>query len=69
MEKDFLAKILKEFERDFYMKIINNYLIVLIIKLLAIIAISLVTSSLSYLFSPFMETKNKNQIFSKLVVW
>ena len=34
-----------------------------------IIPSSLVTSSLSSLSCPFIETKNMNQIFSKLVVW
>ena len=34
-----------------------------------IIPTNLVTNSLLSLFCPFMETKNKNQILSKVVVW
>ena len=45
-------------ERDFYMKI-----------LVTIIPTNLVTNSLLSFFCNFIETKNKNQIFSKLVVW
>ena len=37
--------------------------------IVTIIPLSLVTSSLSSLPCPFIETKNKNQIFSNLVVW
>ena len=44
--------------RDFYMKTI-----------VTIIPTNLVTNSLSFLFCSFVETKNKNHIFSKLVVW
>ena len=48
----------EEFERDFYTKII-----------VTVIPTNLVTSLLSFLFCPFIEIKNKIQIFSKLVVW
>ena len=47
-----------EFERDFYMKMIVN-----------LILTNLVTTSLLSLFHPFIETKNNNQIFRKLMVW
>ena len=46
-----------EFKRDFYMKII-----------VIIIPTNLVTNSLVSLLCPFIETKNKNKIFSKLEV-
>ena len=46
----------KEFEIHFYMKII-----------VTIILTNLVTNSLLSLFCPFVETKTKNQIFSKIV--
>ena len=36
--------------------------------IVTIISTSSVTSSFSSLFCPFIETKNKNQIFSKSVV-
>ena len=48
----------KEFERDFYIKIIDG-----------IIPANLIRNSLLSLFCPFLETKNKNKVFSKLVVW
>ena len=47
-----------EFERDFYMKMIVN-----------LIPANLVTTSLLSLFHPFIETRNNNQISSKLLVW
>ena len=37
--------------------------------IVTIISSNLVTNSLLSLFCPFIETKNKNQVFSKLVVW
>ena len=37
--------------------------------ILTLILISLVANSILSLFCPFIGTKNKNQIFSKLVVW
>ena len=37
--------------------------------IVTIIPTNLVTNSLLFLFCPFIETKNKNQVFSKLVVW
>ena len=46
-----------EFERDFYMKTI-----------VTVIPINLVTNTLLSFVCPFVETKNKNQIFSKLVI-
>ena len=47
----------KEFERDFYLKII-----------LTLIATNLVKNSFLSLFCPFIKNINKNQVFSKLVV-
>ena len=47
-----------EFEGDFCMKMI-----------VTIIPTNLVTNSLLSLFCPFIETKIKNQVLSKLVVW
>ena len=55
---NFNKKKTKLIERNIYIKII-----------VTIISKSLVTSSLSSLFCPFVEPKNKNQIFSKLVAW
>ena len=57
-KKHCIAKILQGTERDFYITLI-----------LTMFPTSLVTNSLSSLFCTFIETKNKNQIFSKLVVW
>ena len=37
--------------------------------ILTIFFTNLVTNSLSSLFFSFVETKNKNQIFRKLVIW
>ena len=37
--------------------------------IVTIISSNLVTNSLLPLFCPFIETKNKNQVLSKLVVW
>ena len=37
--------------------------------IVAIIPTELVTNSLLYFFCPFLKTKNKNPVFSKLVVW
>ena len=37
--------------------------------IVTIIPSSLVTNSILPLSCPFVETKNKNQILSKLVVW
>ena len=53
-----LQRLHKEFERDIYMKII-----------VTIIPTNLVTNSLLSLFLSFIESKSRNQIFSKLVVW
>ena len=47
----------KEFQKNIYMKMI-----------VTIIPTNLVTNSLLSLFCPFTGPKNKNQIFSKLVV-
>ena len=44
--------------RHFYMKVVAT-----------IIPTDLVTNSLLYSFCPFLQTKNKNLVFSKLVVW
>ena len=49
---------LQEFERQLYMKII-----------VTIFPINIVTNLLLSLFCLFVETKNKNQIFIKLVIW
>ena len=38
-------------------------------KIVTVILANLVTNLLLYLFCPFVKSKNKNQIFSKLVVW
>ena len=51
-------KIYLQFEKYFYMKII-----------VTIILTSLFTNSLLSSFCPFLQTKNKNQVFSKLMVW
>ena len=53
-----LQRLHKEFERDIYMKII-----------VTIIPTNLVTNSLLSLFLSFIESKSRNQIFSKLVLW
>ena len=37
--------------------------------IVTIIPTSLVTNFLLFSFSPFLQTKNKNLVFSKLVVW
>ena len=37
--------------------------------IVTIIPTNLVANSLLSLFGAFIETKNKNQVFSKLVVW
>ena len=47
-----------KFKKDFYTKIT-----------VTIISTNLVTNSLLSLVGPFVETKNKNQIFGKLVIW
>ena len=38
-------------------------------KIVTIIPTNLAAKLLLSLFCPFIETKNKNKIFSKLVVW
>ena len=37
--------------------------------IVTIISTLLVTNSLSFSFCPFLQTKNKNQVSSKLMVW
>ena len=58
VKKYCVAKFLKEFERDFYTK-----------STVTIIFTNLIINSLLSLFCPLLETKNKNQIFSKLMIW
>ena len=48
----------RQFKRYFYMKVI-----------VTTIPTGLVTNSLLSSFCPFLQIKNKNQIFSRLVVW
>ena len=47
----------QKFERDFYMKII-----------VTVIPTNFVIRLLPSIFSPFIENKNKDQVFSKLLV-
>ena len=48
----------QQFEKYFYMKLI-----------ITIVPTDLVANSLLYSFCPFLQTKSKNPVFSKLVVW
>ena len=56
-KKTCVAKVLLQFKICFYMKIVLN------------ISTDLVTNLLLFLVCPFLQIKNKNQVFSKLAVW